>query len=238
MSQQGRSAHLTHRGVLGAFIVAERKQQGAASDLFKLAKRCKDVTEFTRRCEEAEDFYLSDSAGQMKVAELPRKYIQAKSDIRGGFRAGLVLANIKSYHAMKKLKGEANAASKEEPSTPETVTTVSDGGTADGVVVVVQDNGPQREAKQGQRRYSGPKMERDVQPELTMVEALEQGLVLDAKTNVLIPEDLRPLVVALNKLPEMARLRMIKRFTKEAHDALSQQGTVQLRGGRRAIKVS
>lgn len=237
MSIQGRATQLTHRGVLGAFIVAERKQQGAASDLFKLAQRCQNMIEFTRLCEEAEDFYLSDDAGQMRVQELPRKYIQAKSDIRGAFKAGLDLTRIKSYSAMKRDKGDANKAARQEPTTPNAETLVSDGGTDNDVVIVVADESQQRQAP-GQRRYSGPRKERDVQPELTMVEALERGLVLDAKTNVLMPEDMRPLVVALNKLPEMARARLIKRFTKEAHDALSQEGTVRVNGGRRVIQVS
>lgn len=237
MSQTGRAAHLTHRGVLGAFIIAERKQQGAASDLFKLAQRCQNAVEFTRLCEEAEDFYLSDDAGQMRVQELPRKYIQAKSDIRGAFKAGLDLTRIKSYSAMKRDKGDANKAAREEKVIVVGDTAPTDPPTADDVVVVVQDGSQQRNAP-GQRRYSGPRKERDVQPELTMVEALERGLVLDAKTNVLMPEDMRPLVVALNKLPEMARARLIKRFTKEAHDALSQQGSVQVNGGRRVIQVS
>jgi len=224
MSQQGRLAHLTHKGVLGAFIVAERKQQGAASDLFKLAKRCKDQVEFIRRCEEAEDFYLSDEAGQMKIKELPRKYIQAKSDIKGGFKAGLDFTRIKSYHAMKNAKGEANkqAAAPEEsevvvvvPDQDEAAPTISD------EVVTVQSTKEQRDST---RRYAGPRKDRDASPEITMAEALEQGLVLDAKTNVLMPEDMRALVVALSKLPEMPRARLIKQFTKDAQRALSEQG--------------
>jgi len=229
MSQTGRAAHLTFRGVIGAFIVAERKQQGAASDLFKLAKSCADVTEFARKCEEAEDFYLSIEAGQMQCKELPRKYIQAKSDIRGGFRAGLDFRKIKSYHAMKNAKAAANASEQAPATHAADVPPVQQGedqptvqGSVQEVVILSHDEGKPRQ----QRGWSGPRKERDANPEITMAEALEQGLVLDAKTNVLMPEDMRPLVVALSKLDQISRARFIKQFTKEVHRALSLKGQV------------
>jgi hypothetical protein len=232
MSQTGRSSRLSYRGVLGAFVVAERKEKGAASDLFKLAKRADGVDDFISQCKSAEEFYLSDAAGQSQVSELPTKWGQAKSDIKGGFKAGLDFSKIASYHKMKILKGEANKPAEVQPEHVQpavAVTPVADNVVVveaqvrdDGVIVVPSDDTPVdriQHVPTGQDKRGARQ-----NPELTMAEALEAGLVLDASTNVLMPEDMRPLVVALNKLDELQRARLIKRFTKEAHDALSRQG--------------
>lgn len=236
MSQQGRSAHLSHRGVLGAFINAERKTAGAASDLFKLAKLCTDVNEFNDRCRAAEEFYLSAAAGPMQVQDLPKKYTQARSDIRGAYKAGLDPKRIKSYHAMKKLKADANK--------PEPVAPVSAPADEDDVIILGADDSTQVTSEEvvvvtsetvgapatGQRRRRSSADKRDPQEprsEITMSEALEQGLVFDARTNVLMPEDMRPLVAILSKLPEINRARLIKRFTKEAQRELSNVGRVR-----------
>jgi hypothetical protein len=96
-----------------AFVVADRKQAGAASDLFKLARRCESMDEFEAKCQMEEEWVLSDEAGQSKVVDLPKAWTQAKSDIKGAIKAGLDLTKLPSYHKMKVAKAEANAARKE-----------------------------------------------------------------------------------------------------------------------------
>lgn len=236
MSQTGRAAHLTHRGVLKAFIVAERKQQGAASDLFKLAKQCTGLAEFNDRCKEAEEFFLSRAAGQDQIQNLPAKYIQARSDIRGAFERGLDLNRIKSYHQMKKLKVAAGKQSSES-SEPETST---DGGVItlnvergtpeeqapqahvreDGVIVLSERSSASRE----RRHQPSVRDPRERKPVVTVEEALANGEVVDAKTNLIIPEELAQLVPLFLKLNDHARSRFAKQWTKQVRDALSQQG--------------
>ena len=50
----------------------------------------------------------------------------------------------------------------------------------------------------------------------TVEEALAEGTVVDAKTNVLLPDELREMVRYLDRLPELARAKAVKQFTKEA----------------------
>jgi hypothetical protein len=245
MSTTGRAAQRTFRGVLKAFIAAERKQQGASSDLFQLAKRVGNLEDFEGECEIAEAWYLSDAAGQDKVQHLPRKYIQAKSDIRGGFKAGLDLTKIKSYHQMKKLKSMANKADtipasdttddevtvldatpSEEEQAP--VATVRE---SDGVIVLSAD-GSERKSR-GERPPRIRSLRDGPQPRdvTTVEEALENGDVVDSKSNLIIPEDMAHLVVLLSRVDEVTRSRFIKRWTKDCQNALSQAGQ-RRKGGR------
>ena len=240
MSQTGRSAHLTYRGVLGAFIVAERKQQGAASDLFKLAKRCKSLGEFEDKCLEAEQFYLSDAAGQMRVPKLPTKYTQAKSDIRGAFKAGLDLNKIPSYHKMKQRKAEANKEQAEPQPVPERVTPA----VPDGVIVVQPESKPEPVSEkvivlgaEGKARARSPRDKRDARPDNSLEEALASGQVVDAKTNLIIPEELAAIIPLFEKLNDHKRQQLAARWLKDTRDALSQQGMrVKQRGARRAAR--
>lgn len=243
MSQTGRAAHLTHRGVLKAFIVAERKQQGAASDLFKLAKQCPSVTEFNQRCEEAEEFFLSREAGQDQVQQLPAKYIQARSDIRGAFDRGLDLTRIKSYYQMKKLKV---AAGKQQSETPEPeandgviVLNVEREAPAESTATVREDgvivlSEPGSAGGDRPRRQRSMRDSRERKPVVTVEEALANGDVVDAKTNMIVPEELTQLVQLFPKLNEHARARFAKQWTKQVRDALSQQGQRRGRGNQSA----
>ena len=239
MSQQGRSAHLTYRGVLGAFIVAERKQAGAASDLFKLAQRCKGLGEFEDKCLEAEKFYLSDAAGQMKCQKLPAKYTQAKSDIRGAFKAGLDLNKIPSYHKMKLKKRDANAEQAEPVVVPERVTPA----VPDGVIVVpsegvVEEPAPAEgnvivlsaEGKPRSRSHRDP---RDAKPDNSLEAALASGQVIDAKSNLVVPEELAAIMPLFAKLNDHKRQQLAARWLKDTRDALSQQGMRATKRGAR-----
>jgi hypothetical protein len=225
MSQKGRSENLTYRGVLCNAVVAERKAAGAASDLFKLARRAADQDEWEAHCQVEEEWLLSDEAGQMKCVELPKCWTQARSDIRGAFRAGLDLKSIPSYHKLKVRKAEVNKAKREESSgkeepivVPSKPAAVSPAPEADGPVTVEV-----KPADGRTRRFSGQRDERGprVDGVVTVDEALEAGDVVDAKSNMIVPDDMRQLMVLLSKLPEHGRARLIKQWTKEAQRALA-----------------
>ena len=248
MSQQGRSAHLTYRGVLGAFIIAERKQAGAASDLFKLAQRCKSLGEFEDKCLEAETFYKGISSGQHQLIDgkLPAKYTQAKSDIRGAFKAGLDLRKIPSYHKMKLKKRDANAEQAEPVAVPERVTPA----VPDGVIVVPDVNQPAEQPKQVEEKVivlgaDGKARPRNVlsmkdkaerKIDNSLEEALESGQVVDANTNLIVPEELAAIIPLFEKLNSHKRQQLAARWLKDTRDALSQQGmrAVKQRGARHA----
>lgn len=216
MSTKGRRDNITYTKVMENAVIAERKAGGVSSDLFWLAKRADNQDEWEAKCDEAELWVKSDDAGQTKCHELPVCWSQARSDVRGGWRAGLDFSKIPSYHKMKAAKGAANKAKREakaesaEPATPEAVEVV--------VVSAAGEAKPtMRHVKSGQDAR-GPRADsvRSVE------DALEAGEVVDAKTNLICPPELAPLVSILNKMDEVSRNRMIKRFTKEANAAHSQ----------------
>lgn len=231
MSQKGRADNLTYRSVIVAFVLAERKAAGAATDLFKLARQAKTVDEWEAQCQVEEEWLLSEEAGQMKCIELPKAWTQARSDIRGAFRAGLELNKIPSYYKMKIAKAEANKA-KREPKAEAVVLDVSTDKPEKiqpgEVVILGADAKPKRPRAVGTRDERGPRIDGVV----TVEQALANGDVLDAKSNVVMPEDMRELVVALNKLSEHGRARVIKQATKMARDMHSQQRQADKRGGK------
>lgn len=216
MSQKGRRDNLTYRGVIHNAVVAERKAGGVASDLFHLARRADNQDHWEAQCQIAEEWVLSDEAGEMKCHELPKCWTQARSDIRGAYRAGLDFAKIPSYHKMKAAKAAANKARKDSADVVVDITPVAEAGE-----VVVLEAGDTAEAQARPRR---PKGERDargprVDGVVTVEEALEAGDVIDAKTNLICPPELVQLVKILDKFDEMTRSRLIKRFTKDANTA-------------------
>ena len=219
MSQKGRQENLTYRGVITNAVVAERKAAGAASDLFKLARKAADQDEWEARCQVEEEWLMSDEAGQMKCIDLPTCWTQARSDIRGAFKAGLDLKSIPSYHKLKIRKAEANKA-KREAKQADAVEVVAE-AVNDGDVIILD---VQPAAATARPRSTA---QRDARPPrvdgvTTVEEALEAGTVLDAKSNVILPEYMRHLVTLLNKLPEHGRARLVKQWTKEAQRAVSQ----------------
>ena len=223
MSTKGRRDNITYTKVMENAVIAERKAGGVSSDLFWLAKRADNQDEWEAKCDEAEAWVMSDSAGQIKSHELPACWSQARSDVRGGFRAGLDFSKIPSYHKMKQHKGEANKAKREAKATP----------AEDVVEVVVVDSAGEakptlRHVKTGQDPR-GPRVD-------TLEAALADGSVIDAKTNLICPPELAPLVAALSKLDEMTRSRMIKRFTKEALNSHS-QASQRMKNGEQPVRV-
>lgn len=214
MSQKGRADNLTFRAVMVGMIVGERKLAGAASDLFKLARKCESIDEFTAKCDIEEEWAKSDEAGQMKVVDLPKSWTQAKSDIRGAFRAGLDLTKIPSYHKMKIAKGEANEAKKQSTS----------GGTEEQANAETTRN----------PKHGTEGKEREPRADNSLAEALASGQVVDAKSTELVPDDLRELVKLLGKLPQLRRARMVKQFTKQARDDLALVGQERAKGARHA----
>ena len=116
MSQKGKEHNITFRSVICDFIAADRKRAGAATNLFKLARKLQAdapdtaLEAFNAKCQIEEEWVLSAEAGPMQVVELPRSWIQAKSDIRASFNARLDLTSIQSYHSMKAKKVEVRAA--------------------------------------------------------------------------------------------------------------------------------
>lgn len=222
MSQKGRATNLTYRSVLVNMVIAERMQGGAASDLFKLAKQAEDQDSWEGQCRTEEDWLMSDAAGQMKCHELPKAWTQARSDIRGAFKAGLDLSKIPSYHKMKIRKAEANAA-KQEAKAPETQVAVEVPVHAAEAVVAKMRHVPTGKDQRGPRRDTVRSVE----------DALADGEVVDAKSNLICPPELVEYVHALNKLNEHARARCIKHAIKEARDANAQQRQSVKRGGGR-----
>ena len=225
-TSQGRAANLTWRGVMCNAVVAERKAGAVASDLFKLAQKCESVDEFLAKTQMEEDWVLSEEAGQMKCHEIPRCWVQAKSDIKGAFKAGLDLTKIPSYYKMKIAKSQANKS--------------KDGGTEGG-----QDangNGTQTATATAEVRaadHGTTGQEREAKPQQTVAEALAAGTVVDAKSTELVPADLRELVSLLAKIgkqSELRRAKLIKDWTKQARDDLSRIGNERAKseGVRRA----
>ena len=226
MSTKGRRDNLTYLGVMHNAVVAMRKAGGVSSDLFHLAKKADSQDAWEAQCDTAEEWVLSDEAGEMKCHELPGCWSQARSDVRGGFRAGLDFSKIPSYHKMKIAKAEANGAKREAKQQQQAPA-------EDVVEVVVVDNAGEakptlRHVKTGQDPR-GPRVD-------TLEAALADGSVIDAKTNLICPPELAPLVAALSKLDEMTRSRMIKRFTKEALNSHS-QASQRMKNGEQPVRV-
>jgi hypothetical protein len=219
MSQKGRAENLTFRSVMVNMIVGERKLAGAASDLFRLARKCESVDEFTAKCDMEEEWAVSDEAGQMKVEEPPKSWLQAKSDIRGAFKAGLDLTKIPSYYKMKIAKAEANKQSKS-------------GGKEDQANVEADKN------QERAPRTGTEGKERDAKPDNSLAEALASGQVVDAKSTELVPSDLRDLVSNLSKLPELRRAKLVKQFTKQSRDELSLVGQERAKGAQRHAQTA
>ena len=221
MSQKGRRDNLTYRGVMNNAVIAMRKAGCVASDLFQLARRAESQDEWEAQCQMEEEWVLSEDAGQMKCHELPKCWTQARSDIRGAFRAGLDLTKIPSYYKMKLAKADKNKKDK----APDNVVEVSPAveQPSDGTVMVVDvqpaDAEPRPRRPKGERDARGPRVDGVV----TVEQALEAGDVIDAKSNLICPPELVQLVKLLNKMDELPRMRLIKRFTKEANTAWNQQ---------------
>jgi hypothetical protein len=230
MSQKGRKDNLTYRGVMNNAVIAMRKAGGVASDLFHLARRAESQDAWEAQCQIEEEWVLSEDAGQMKCIELPKCWTQARSDIRGAYRAGLDLTKIPSYYKMKLAKAEKNKKDKQPDNVVEIVATEQPD---DGVIVLdVQpaEDEPRARRPRGEKDARGPRSDSVT----TVEEALEAGDVIDAKTNVICPAELLPLVALLNKMDELTRSRMIKRFTKEANIAWSKQCQARKQGQQHA----
>lgn len=211
-TSQGRQSDLTFRGVMTNAVVAERKGQAVASDLFRLARRCESPDQFEAKCQMEEEWVLSEEAGQMHCITLPQCWTQAKSDIRGAWKAGLDLTDFPSYHKMKAAKVEANKKAK----------------TSDN------PEGTKEEAANAERN---PKhevgKERDAKADNSLAEALARGDVVDAKSTELVPAQLRELVGLLANLSNKSELRAaqrIKEFTKVVRDDLSLIGMERQKG--------
>jgi hypothetical protein len=203
----GRAANLTFRGVMSAAVVAERKAASVASDLFRLARRCENPDQFEAKCQMEEEWVISEEAGQMRCIEIPRCWVQAKSDIRGAWKAGLDLTNFPSYYKMKAAKVEANKQAK--------------------------SNSAEGEAHAERNPKHGAEKSRDAKPDSSLAEALANGDVVDAKSTELVPAQLRELVGLLSNLSNKSELRAaqrIKEFTKIVRDDLSLIGTERKRG--------
>jgi len=193
------------------FVIAMRKEMGAASDLFKLARRCQGCDEFLAKCQMEEEWVLSQEAGQMQVTELPKAWTQAKSDIKGAFKAGLDLTKIPSYYKMKLAKAEANGAAKASKEA------------SDATEVPAPNTGAEGK-------------ERDAKPDNSLAEALAAGTVVDAQSTELVPAQLRELVKLLGKLSNASELRFaqrVKEFSKTVNDDLSLIGAERAKGQQR-----
>lgn len=213
---------VTWRGTMTEAVVAERKSRNVAGDMFKLAQKCADVDEFLAQCGMEEDWVLSEEAGQMRMEEVPRCWTQAKSDIKGAFKAGVDLTKVPSYSKMKAKKADINAANQQGRQQAEAEATDAEN---------TNDNQAPREAATG-----GERDKRDGKPDTSLEEALAAGTVVDAESTELVPEHLRELVHLLGKLSNQAELRYtqrVKEFTKTVRDDLSLIGTMRNKGGKR-----
>lgn len=211
---------LTFRGVMAEAVAADRKAAGVASDLFKLAQGCDDLDHFLTQCGKEEDWVTSSEAGQMRMESVPQCWVQAKSDIKGAFKAGVDFNKVPTYSKMKARKIELNAASK---ATKEN-TDANDG--AQPAQPETADRNP---------KHSEGKDAPDAKADNSLAEALASGAVVDAKSTLLVPDQLRELVALLGKLDNASELRAaqrIKEFTKTVKDDLSLIGMERNKGAR------
>lgn len=224
MSQKGRRNNLTYRDVLCRVANAERTIKGAATDLFVLARAAASQDEWEAKCQIEEDWLLSDDAGEMKHIELPEHWGQIKSDIRGGWKAGLDFTTIPSYHKMKLAKAKANKDKREARAEAKAEPLPSEGH--DGVIILEVDNKGEAKAQGHKPRRGTTRDDPEPRHERSVEDALAAGEVLDAKSNVICPPELMEMLKYLTRLSPLGQARLIKRFTKEARDAygLQQQG--------------
>lgn len=195
MSHQSRNdKNLTFRSCMTDAVASQRKAGSVGTNLLKLARSCTDVEMFMARCQAEEDWVLSEVAGQMQELELPTCWTQAKSDIKAAWKLGIDPKDVTSYHKMREKKTEINKERK--------------------------GNGASGRGKGGTLQ---PKREDDGIPILSVEDALEQGSVVDAKTNMIVPDELLALVRLLNKFSEHGRARIIKKFTDEAEQMLTNE---------------
>lgn len=211
MSQTGRRNNLTYRDVLCRVANAERTIKGAATDLFILARKAESQDEWEAKCQIEEDWLLSDDAGELKHGELPSNWVQLKSDIRGGWKAGLDFTKIPSYHKMKLAKAKVNKDKRDAKAAP----------ADDENVIVINVAGEAHKPRPGKVRD-----EREPRDTGSVEAALYAGEVVDAKSNLICPPELMEMLKFLTKLSPLMQAKMIKKFTKEARDAygLQQQG--------------
>lgn len=185
----------TFRSVLVNAINAERSVGGVCNDLFMLARRCSNVTEFLAKCESEEAWAQSAEAGQSRVDEIPTCWTQAKSDIKAAMNQGHNLNNFPSYSKMKAAKVETNRARQGNPGTNKASPAAGPHREREGVVVQSVDD------------------------------AIKAGIVVDAKSTELLPPDLRDLIKYLRPLPELSRAKVVKditRMAKTVHDTYFQ----------------
>lgn len=210
---------LTFRGVMAEAVAAERKSAGVASDLFKLAQGCDDLDHFLAQCGKEEDWVTSSEAGQSRMESVPQCWVQAKSDIKGAFKAGVDMNKVPTYSKMKARKIELNASAK---------ATTENADANDGAEPA------QPEAADRNPKNSEGKDQPDGKPDTSLAEALANGTVVDAKSTELVPAQLRELVGLLAKLDNASELRAaqrIKEFTKQVRDDLSLIGMERKKGG-------
>lgn len=192
MSHQNRvDQNLTFRSLMSDAVVATRKSGSVGTKMLKLARTCDDVEHFLAECQAQEDWVLSDEAGQMKETELPQCWTQSKSDIKQAWSLGVDPHKVTSYHKMRERKIEINKANK------------------------AKGNGAS-----GRGEGGGAKAKADAVAVTTVEEALEAGTVVDVKSNMIVPDELIPLVRALNRMSQHGRARTIKKFTDEAEQML------------------
>lgn len=212
---------LTWRGVMANAVAAERKAASVASDMFKLAQKCQDVDEFLAKTKMEEDWVLSEEAGQSRMEEVPRCWTQAKSDIKGAFKAGLDLTKIPSYSKMKIKKAEANGRNQATAEATDAENTNTDG-----------------QADRNPRHATG--QEREAKADNSLAEALANGTVVDAKSTELVPPELRELfhlLAKLNQKSELRRAKLVKQFIKAVNDELSIIGQERKMGGKHAASA-
>lgn len=206
MSHQNRvDQNLTFRSCMTDAVHAARKAGSVGTKLLKLARSCTDTEQFLARCQAEEDWILSDEAGQMKEVELPKCWTQAKSDIKQGWNAGVDPKDVTSYHKLREKKGQINKANREKK------------------------NGTNGRGEGGTLQSKAAK---DVVGVTTMEEALEQGLVVDMKSNMLVPDELMPLVRLLDSMSQHGRARAIKQFTDAAEHMISDEQASHAKGMR------
>lgn len=147
--------------------------------------------EWESEVKQAEAWIMSKDAGENRMPEVPRCWTQAASDIRGGIKRGLDPKEYPTYSKFKAAKVELGKSKNKEKDRA--------------------SNDPRNKDVR----------EKDGSPVTTVEEALESGEVLDAKTTMVIPDDLKQTVEYLSKLPDDIRSKtvdQIERLAKGAHN--------------------
>lgn len=111
----------TFNDAIAAAVRVDRAAKGIAPALFALAKseNCESKADFYAKCSAAEAFIRSAEAGELQWTEdnLPRCWIQAKSDIAAGLARGLNPNEYPNYLAFKNAKVSMNKGN--DPERPE-----------------------------------------------------------------------------------------------------------------------